>query len=216
MAVPPGAGLARVDQDSRSDHVVFRSRHCQSCTPHANHVGFQGLAGAAASFEIAAEFQTSNCHRRRRRPARAHHVLIYVATGRRQNRCRAIVAHPARALSLDRRTTAKRCSRRRQPACAGFWCSCSFSSAQFPIWTASICPPQPGPSPMPIPFRLCSSGRCLASCSSVMACFKLSEAASPIATDRAVCSPVESYGGESSLLSLPLFRPTLLELCTSL
>src|ERR1700693_66893 len=107
MAGPAGDDLARNYKSSECQHVILRSRYRQSRAAHGYHLGCgPHFINGRAGIEAAAQLESVDCARTRRRSARAGHEFIHVANGRRQNCRRETFESSARTRGINKVTLA--------------------------------------------------------------------------------------------------------------
>src|SRR6202165_369738 len=105
MAVTAGTDLGRDHEGSRRKHVFLYSRHREPRAAYADHMGCcPNFTDAEGSFDVSAQFEAVYRNGWRGRAAWSGDKLVYAAAWRRQNCCRATIAHSAGARSVARPT----------------------------------------------------------------------------------------------------------------
>ena len=146
VAGPAGRNLAAKSRkfraSARRSSFPTSPITCPTCRSRGTRPHF---LDAATGLKTAAQFEAFHRDRRRRRTTGTGDELVHAATRRRQDRCRATFAHPARTLGVSEIADADddmrlRTERTEQATCAGFWCSGCSSSAPCLISTASTFP----------------------------------------------------------------------------
>src|ERR1700731_1912452 len=103
MAVTAGTDFARGHEGSRREHVFLYSRDREPRSAYADHMGRRpNFTDAERSFEASAQFEAVHRNGGRGTTAGFGNELDHAAAWRRQNCCRATIAHSARARTVAR------------------------------------------------------------------------------------------------------------------
>lgn len=105
MAAAPGHSFPAGNENSGSQHDIFYSRDRQSCSAHADPMGFQNFTHAQAGGSNAARLNAIHCAERRRGAPRTFHELIHAATRGRAGHCGSVSETIARARKLTSNKT---------------------------------------------------------------------------------------------------------------